>query len=390
MNGRVILFFLVAFVALCLGWVPEAQAIPAFARKHDTACSMCHAVYPKLTTFGRAFKENGFRMPQGTSSWRETVRTFPGSLRGTLSADGIGSDTETSTFGLLKPISAGSLGSWFSFWVDRSFFANEDDVVDLGSTDAWAQVNDVLRSLRPNLLNVKAGKFELDLPFTQVRSYNLFPYEAYLIQTSFEGFTLGEPSKGFEISGNPGKGLRYSLAVVERVKTAPDRGDDSDSDLYFRLSWTSEQLHRIGFFTYRGRNTLVESNRRKLDNVFRQLGGDFDLRALRGKLNLYGLYLLGRSYDAIPDASPGLNVSGGFVQLDYRIVDWLTLVSRYDLVSWEETAIQATFSTESRQSLVLGAQSWFFDRLKIGFEYRFRFRDQDLSDSGALTFDLVL
>ncbi len=384
------LFSVLAVGALGFGWAPEARAIPAFARKHDTACSMCHAVYPKLTTFGRAFKENGFRMAQDTSSWQETVRTVPGAFRGTLFTSGIGPDTDTSTFGLLKPIGAGSLGSWFSFWVDRSFFANEDDVVDLGSTDAWVQVNDVLRSLRPNLLNVKAGKFELDLPFTQVRSYNLFAYEAYFIQTGVEGFTLGEPERGFEVSGNPGEGFRYSLAVVEGANIAPGHRDDFDADLYFRLSWTSEQLHRIGFFAYRGNNTLVSPNRREFDNDLTRLGGDFDLRALRGDLNLYGLYLWGRNSNSIPDAlSPERDFSGGFVQLDYRIAGWLTLVSRYDVVRREETSrATATLSTVSRQSLALGAQSWFFDRLKIAFEYRFR--DENLSDSGALTFDFVL
>ena len=39
---------------------PEANAIPAFARKYEMACSSCHTAYPKLNATGRSFKENGY------------------------------------------------------------------------------------------------------------------------------------------------------------------------------------------------------------------------------------------------------------------------------------------------------------------------------------------
>ncbi|MBA3443036.1 MAG: hypothetical protein H0T92_24590 [Pyrinomonadaceae bacterium] len=48
----------------------EAQAIPAFARKHDTSCSTCHVLPPKLNAFGEAFLARGYRMPEG---WRKQL-----------------------------------------------------------------------------------------------------------------------------------------------------------------------------------------------------------------------------------------------------------------------------------------------------------------------------
>ncbi len=39
-----------------------ANAVPAFARKHDLACSACHTAWPLLNSKGRAFKENGYRL----------------------------------------------------------------------------------------------------------------------------------------------------------------------------------------------------------------------------------------------------------------------------------------------------------------------------------------
>jgi hypothetical protein len=43
-----------------------ASAIPAFARKYQTSCHTCHIAYPKLNSFGNAFRLRGYRMPAET------------------------------------------------------------------------------------------------------------------------------------------------------------------------------------------------------------------------------------------------------------------------------------------------------------------------------------
>ena len=43
-----------------------AEAVPAFARKYQTSCQTCHIVFPKLNAFGKAFRLNGYRMPNET------------------------------------------------------------------------------------------------------------------------------------------------------------------------------------------------------------------------------------------------------------------------------------------------------------------------------------
>ena len=54
---------LVLFVALGLLWGSSgAEAIPAYARKHQVACSLCHSAWPLLNQYGRQFKENGYRL----------------------------------------------------------------------------------------------------------------------------------------------------------------------------------------------------------------------------------------------------------------------------------------------------------------------------------------
>ena len=40
----------------------DANAIPAFARKNNMACSGCHTAWPALNAFGRQYKEHGYRV----------------------------------------------------------------------------------------------------------------------------------------------------------------------------------------------------------------------------------------------------------------------------------------------------------------------------------------
>jgi len=42
---------------------PQAGAIPVYSRKYATSCTTCHTIVPKLTSFGEAFRRNGFRFP---------------------------------------------------------------------------------------------------------------------------------------------------------------------------------------------------------------------------------------------------------------------------------------------------------------------------------------
>ncbi len=65
-KGFVVGFFVFIIFGMLMSALPrESQAIPPFARKYATACSTCHVVFPKLNSFGRAFRANGYRIPVG-------------------------------------------------------------------------------------------------------------------------------------------------------------------------------------------------------------------------------------------------------------------------------------------------------------------------------------
>ena len=59
-------FELSVILLACLSIIAqETQAIPSFARKYKTSCTTCHYAFPKLNSFGKAFKNNGYRYPAG-------------------------------------------------------------------------------------------------------------------------------------------------------------------------------------------------------------------------------------------------------------------------------------------------------------------------------------
>ena len=58
------LLFIGALILISIGTALEnADAIPPFARKYQTACTTCHTAFPKLNPFGMAFRATGYRMP---------------------------------------------------------------------------------------------------------------------------------------------------------------------------------------------------------------------------------------------------------------------------------------------------------------------------------------
>src|ERR1700733_5930241 len=76
LAGCLFLLFLV------LGCLPDAHALPAFARKYGLRCSACHESWPMLNYFGQKFKDNGYQLMndrdapvwQNPGFWRVTFR----------------------------------------------------------------------------------------------------------------------------------------------------------------------------------------------------------------------------------------------------------------------------------------------------------------------------
>ncbi len=63
-----------------------AEAIPAFARKFQANCALCHTNVPRLSPFGQNFLANGYQFP-GTSDGAETAKIILDGAQGPVTLD---------------------------------------------------------------------------------------------------------------------------------------------------------------------------------------------------------------------------------------------------------------------------------------------------------------
>ncbi len=376
-----------AAAALLFVALGTASAFPGFARKYSPdssslftfmPCAGCHDSFPKLTPFGRRFKENGFRMDEDTATWKDALRAFPIALRTTMYTTGIGPDSDASTVGIIKPVAAASLGRTLSFWIEQPIDVTEDgfEVRDLDY--AWVGAYDILRGVKSQLLNVRGGSFELELPFTQVKTHNLFAYDPYFLSGGDPEWSIASPQRGFEVSGRPVPWGRYSVALTDTVRRSQDYERSYEPDVYARFAADFDVTHRVGVFFYDGRDDL-EYAEGTVPVEHTRIGADFDFRFGSAGASLYGLYLWGNDRGFYEEEGS----NGGFVQAEKLVTYWLLATARYTHLSASEGA-----SRKAQNSLALGAQAWFRERIKVAFEYRFQKGDRP--DEGVFSIDFVL
>ena len=392
-----------AVVIALLATPPRADAIPAFSRQYNTSCSTCHIDFPKLNDFGKAFKDAGFKFPIDDDSmlkippvllgapaqaelWPKAIwpGSIPGQLpvglrmnnyfqvvganRGNFTGGGVTppgtgfvprTDFETGFFSIFT---AGNFGSDIAFWAD-------DDISVAGANangglgDAYLRFVNIGRfmHLPKDALTFRVGQFELDLPFTQARSYNISPYDIYTeanmgaMNTLFpqqnvtNTFALANAAHGVELSGGHlYGGYHYSVALVDQntggpialpanipTATGGNTGgvgffsDSNFKDIYSRFSYrfnlerNAESRHsiqaagpagprdhtylRLGVYDFYGRSVQRFSGTNgtlTAREPFYRLGGDFDF-GYHGVFNLYGLFMYGRDHNLLPVDSAG-------------------------------------------------------------------------------------
>jgi hypothetical protein len=383
-------------LAAAFGPLP-AWAIPAFASRYGVECHFCHEGFPKLNTIGQRFKERGFRMEKEDQfDFDKWLRSVPLVLR----AEGFyfrtqpdGGDSFGSKSAFLKGISAGNLGPRVSYWIDAGLLItdNEDDHFEFTKIDnGWGRVEVVGKGR----LYAKAGRFELDLPFTQARTPHVFSYEIYSANTGLETDDIGNYQEGVELGGSLPQDVRWSAAVVkghnnERELDLNSEAGKFEGNLFLRVS-KRVMRNRFGAFSYIGRNTIVFTRATSWRDDILRVGVDASVWMRR--LNLYGVAMYGHNDNSIgslsqPDGThESLNVSGGFLQADYHLGDKFVFGLRGTSVRQPPTATAR--SNETFTTIVPGIQFWPMDHAKLSFEYRFANRHQP--NIAGFQLDIVL
>jgi hypothetical protein len=363
-----------------------ALAIPAFERRYQAQCHFCHEGYPKLNAIGQRFKERGFRMQReegfDAGAWLDSV---PVAMRA-FGTQTFLEEAEDATTGFFKALSAGNLGGRFSYWIDDAVLIQEgeDSFDHVNPDNLWLR----FEVIEGGKLYARAGRIEMDLPFTQTRTPHLFSYDIYFANTGFEADNIGDHQDGVEIGGDLPSDFRWSAALVEghNAAGAEELSDETgafDANLFLRLSKRIAR-HRFGAFAYFGRNTLALSPDVVWDDDLIRLG--LDANVWLDRLNLYGVFVYGSNNNPIATeeqplgTQQELSYNGGFVQADFHARDNVALTLRLNLVSQPPPGTADSKQTYS--GLFPGIQFWFMRRFKLSFEYGFL--NQERPSFGAL------
>jgi len=282
MNRRRGMFCLILFMVFLSSTL--SHAIPAFSRQYQTSCSTCHVDFPKLNDFGKAFKDAGFKFPADNETFLKIPPVllgapaqkdlfphsiWPGTIpgitpiglrmntffqktsgnRGQFDAltpagtvPGFIPKTDFST-GFFSIFTAGNFGSDIAFWVDDDIsVAGQNGNGGLG--DGYLKFVNMGRifKLPKDFLSLRAGRFELDLPFTQARSINISPYDIYaqanigIVTPGFGQqnvnnlFAIANGANGVEFSGGHlYSGYHYSIAVVNQNTSGVTQGANTSA-----------------------------------------------------------------------------------------------------------------------------------------------------------------
>ncbi len=317
MKKIIITLFITAFIA---GFYADSSAIPAFARKYNMSCNVCHSPFPKLKPYGEDFAANGFQLPDKEPArfFKNTgdelltlMREIPVALRFELygqyeNARDVNPDFRSPY--ILKLLSGGNIYKDISYYF-YFFFSERGSVA--GIEDAFVMFNNVFSKKID--MDLYAGQFQISDPlFKRELRTELEDYKIYATTPGRSMANL-KYDRGLMLTyGAPTK-TDFALEVING--SGIDTKDVFDVDKYknamFRVSQEVTPFLRIGGFGYYGKEQLDS-----VSNELYMAGADLTLGNDKVELNAQYVY---RS-----DMNPGMTgikpaervkTNGGFVEL---------------------------------------------------------------------------
>ncbi len=411
-----------------------ALAIPAFARKYGMPCSSCHEAWPKLSPFGQNFKDNGYQMGnerdapifQQPAYWPIAIRTTPQWHREStnrVAVDGpLGPNTaegQVTTHGFdysgLDILTAGTLAKNISFL----FVPSADETGAFHIESANVRFSNLLKS---PWLNIKVGKFELDLLHSEKRGLTLSGngggYQNYHFQPVGESsyvFGIGDNQVGVEWMGHSKNDrTRVSAALLSSTDGNPDLPNSRGYDGYFSASHAFEVgtlgVQRVGAFAYIGQApTYFQFTSGGAGIAGTGIGNKAFYRVgLIGmwyvkKLDVTTMYFRGSDSAFLATNTPGNQPlptgaqaamwNGGLFETHYNWNPQFILIHRYELIRMSQQGFGPNSATPSPSNLgnldvvTFGYRYYPFISSRAGFafhnEYSF-LRQRGVSPVNAL------
>jgi hypothetical protein len=395
-----------------------ALAIPAFARKYGMPCSSCHEAWPKLSPFGQNFKDNGYQMGndrdapifQNPAYWPIAIRTTPmwhrestnrALVDGTLGPNTAEGQVTAHGFDYsgLDILTAGTLAKNISFL----FVPSADETGAFHIESANLRFSNLLKS---SWLNIKVGKFELDLLHSEKRGLTLSGqgggYQNYHFQPLTESsyaFGIGDNQVGVEWMGHSKNDrTRVAAALLSSNDGSPGLPTSRGYDGYFSASHAFEAkglgVQRVGGFAYIG----------QAPTYFQFTSGGAGIAGTGvGNKTFYRVGLIGMWYvkkldvttiyfhgsdsaflatntpanQTLPSGAQAATWNGGLFETHYNWNPQLVLINRYELIRMSRQAApiilgSVSVTTDPVTNSVTGVPSSNFgdiDVLTFGYRY---------------------
>jgi hypothetical protein len=265
----------------------QADAIPAFARKYQISCQVCHSpAMPRLKAFGDDFAGDGFRMTEYESPrhfintgddrlslFRELPLAFRFDGHVTYNFNREGSADFAAPF-LMKLISGGELSDRLSYYF--YFYMDERGEI-VGLEDAFIMYKDLFRTG----INVYLGQFAASDPmFKGEMRYTIENYKIYATAPGESSINL-KYDKGVLLD----KGFETGTSVVFEVISGTGLGHadqwyvfdkDKYKNMLLKVTQDIGDYVSLGFFGYTGKEVL-QNNTGDFVNAVKMYGPDLVL-----------------------------------------------------------------------------------------------------------------
>jgi hypothetical protein len=309
----------------------ELSAIPAFARKYQISCQVCHSpAIPRLKPFGDDFAGNGFRLTEYESpryfvqtgdDKLSLLRELPLAIRmdgfASYNFGNEGSADFAAPF-VLKILSGGEISDKLSYYF--YFLFNERGSI-AGVEDAFVMYHDFLGTG----INLTLGQFQVSDPlFKGELRYTLEPYSIYGAKPGNSTADL-KYDKGiiFDKSFSTGTTIVGEIVNGNGIGEAGE-GYLFDKDKYknfmLRLNQSIGKYVSIGIFGYTGKEVVYDAFN-MLDNKLQMFGPDITID-INEKFILNAQYVRRTDSDVILDGFPSevmedVETSGAFAEIIY-------------------------------------------------------------------------
>lgn len=388
-RPQIIVLVLLGVAATVMVSTRESSAIPAFARKYNADCAMCHyAAYPRLNSFGLQYRRMGYRTPVEVDKDQDVTNVshfLAGRLRTQFAYENTKGTIERGEFRFPEVafIYAGAFSRNFSAYIHG--FADNGSNVDLhghvmgmfGSAEKYFMV----RIGQMHMLQQEGiGGFDRPVGITTT-PIHATPLTRNAAPAVFQ-FDLRQ--KGAELSYVYGPGRLFAMVTngLDETGSGTRRVGDIDpqkdvlvgydhilDDIAsgFTLFYYNGTTHSGVTTTGAGLGVPIA-----LNGTFAYSRFGFNVNKIftipgTGFFELMGGYV--RSYDNVPSAQPGGDVTGNAFYVEsqqYITGPELTFFERFSLIDLDQGRKNTT-----RKDYTIGAVTPIETWLRLAGEYTY-------------------